>query len=111
MQLLNILLKTSFTASGMDHWFITTSISWKDNHDLWLMNTIDMSMQIFPINIKGLAGSVATLGNWFTCWVITMTTNLLLEWSGGGLPPVSLSLCLCVHKMIVCQLRVVLKIV
>uniref|UniRef100_A0A2P2LF86 Sugar transporter ERD6-like 6 n=2 Tax=Rhizophora mucronata TaxID=61149 RepID=A0A2P2LF86_RHIMU len=40
--------------------------------------------EIFPINMKGLAGSFATLANWFTSWVITMTANLLLNWSTGG---------------------------
>ncbi|KAH9693005.1 Sugar transporter ERD6-like 6 [Citrus sinensis] len=40
--------------------------------------------EILPINIKGLAGSVATLANWLTVWLITMTANLLLNWSGGG---------------------------
>ncbi|KAB2628110.1 sugar transporter ERD6-like 6 [Pyrus ussuriensis x Pyrus communis] len=40
--------------------------------------------EILPVNIKGLAGSVATLANWFVAWVITMTANLLLEWSSGG---------------------------
>lgn len=44
-----------------------------------------ISMQILPINIKGLAGSVATLANWFTAWLVTMTANLLLNWSSGGL--------------------------
>lgn len=40
--------------------------------------------EILPINIKGLAGSIATLLNWMTSWVVTMTANLLLEWSSGG---------------------------
>ncbi|XAR73864.1 hypothetical protein NMG60_11007977 [Bertholletia excelsa] len=40
--------------------------------------------EILPINIKGLAGSVATLLNWTTSWVVTMTANLLLVWSSGG---------------------------
>ncbi|KAJ4701945.1 Sugar transporter ERD6-like 6 [Melia azedarach] len=40
--------------------------------------------EILPINIKGLAGSVATLANWFTAWLVTMTANLLLNWSSGG---------------------------
>lgn len=40
--------------------------------------------EILPINIKGLAGSVATLFNWLTSWAITMTANLLLNWSSGG---------------------------
>ncbi|KAK6938828.1 Major facilitator, sugar transporter-like [Dillenia turbinata] len=40
--------------------------------------------EILPINIKGLAGSVATLANWFFAWVVTMTANLLLQWSSAG---------------------------
>ncbi|XP_054823214.1 sugar transporter ERD6-like 6 [Prosopis cineraria] len=40
--------------------------------------------EILPVNIKGLAGSGATLLNWFTSWGITMTANLLLSWSSGG---------------------------
>ncbi|PIA52683.1 hypothetical protein AQUCO_01000507v1 [Aquilegia coerulea] len=40
--------------------------------------------EILPVNIKGLAGSIATLANWLTSWVITMTANLLLNWSQGG---------------------------
>ncbi|XP_044475228.1 sugar transporter ERD6-like 6 [Mangifera indica] len=40
--------------------------------------------EILPPNIKGLAGSIATLSNWFFCWVVTMTANLLLTWSTGG---------------------------
>lgn len=40
--------------------------------------------EILPVNIKSLAGSVATLANWFTSWAITMTANLLLSWSNGG---------------------------
>ncbi|XP_042014353.1 sugar transporter ERD6-like 6 [Salvia splendens] len=40
--------------------------------------------EILPPKIKGLAGSVATLLNWFISWVITMTAPLLLDWSSGG---------------------------
>lgn len=53
------------------------------------------STQILPVNIKGLAGSMATLANWLTSWVITMTANLLLDWSEGGGSSVALSLFLC----------------
>ncbi|XP_075479958.1 sugar transporter ERD6-like 6 [Primulina tabacum] len=45
----------------------------------WLMMS-----EILPAKIKGLGGSVATLANWFFCWVITMTAPLLLAWSTGG---------------------------
>ncbi|KAJ9703467.1 hypothetical protein PVL29_005004 [Vitis rotundifolia] len=40
--------------------------------------------EILPVNIKGLAGSIATLANWLTSWAVTMTANLLLSWSKGG---------------------------
>ncbi|XP_022940506.1 sugar transporter ERD6-like 6 isoform X2 [Cucurbita pepo subsp. pepo] len=40
--------------------------------------------EILPINIKGLAGSLATLANWFIASLVTMTANLLFEWSNGG---------------------------
>ncbi|KAF7829666.1 sugar transporter ERD6-like 6 [Senna tora] len=40
--------------------------------------------EILPLNIKGLAGSVATLANWFFSWLVTLTANLLLTWSSGG---------------------------
>ena len=52
--------------------------------------------QILPVNIEGLAGSVATLANWLTSWAITMTANLLLTWSGGGLSLSLSHLCLVV---------------
>lgn len=37
--------------------------------------------EILPTNVKGIAGSVATLANWALSWAVTMTINLLLEWS------------------------------
>ncbi|WJX95398.1 hypothetical protein P8452_76723 [Trifolium repens] len=40
--------------------------------------------EILPVNIKGLAGSIATMANWLVAWIITMTANLLLTWSSGG---------------------------
>ncbi|MED6210610.1 hypothetical protein PIB30_065761 [Stylosanthes scabra] len=40
--------------------------------------------EILPVSVKGLAGSVSTMTNWLTAWVITMTANLLLSWSSGG---------------------------
>ncbi|RYR63983.1 hypothetical protein Ahy_A03g010148 isoform C [Arachis hypogaea] len=40
--------------------------------------------EILPINIKGFAGSFATLANWFFSWLITLTANMLLDWSSGG---------------------------
>ncbi|XP_024981403.1 sugar transporter ERD6-like 7 [Cynara cardunculus var. scolymus] len=40
--------------------------------------------EIFPINIKGAAGSLATLVNWFGAWAISYTFNFLLSWSSYG---------------------------
>jgi SP family facilitated glucose transporter-like MFS transporter 8 len=40
--------------------------------------------EIFPINMKGIAGSLVTLVAWFGSWVITVTFNYLLAWSAAG---------------------------
>ncbi|XP_076919517.1 sugar transporter ERD6-like 7 [Bidens hawaiensis] len=40
--------------------------------------------KVFPINIKGAAGSLATLVNWFGAWVVSFTFNFLLSWSSYG---------------------------
>ncbi|PPE01308.1 hypothetical protein GOBAR_DD01634 [Gossypium barbadense] len=37
--------------------------------------------EIFPINIKGAAGSLATLVNWFGAWAVSYTFNFLMSWS------------------------------
>ncbi|KAL4384961.1 hypothetical protein GQ457_15G022400 [Hibiscus cannabinus] len=40
--------------------------------------------EIFPINIKGVAGSVATLVNWFGAWAVSYSFNFLMSWSSSG---------------------------
>ncbi|GLJ20322.1 hypothetical protein SUGI_0368960 [Cryptomeria japonica] len=40
--------------------------------------------EILPVNVKGLGGSVANLTNWLSSWIVTMTINMLLEWSSAG---------------------------
>ncbi|PPR84720.1 hypothetical protein GOBAR_AA35987 [Gossypium barbadense] len=40
--------------------------------------------EIFPINIKGAAGSLATLVNWFGAWAVSYTFNFLMSWSAYG---------------------------
>ncbi|KAH9303689.1 hypothetical protein KI387_008093 [Taxus chinensis] len=40
--------------------------------------------EIFPINMKGVAGSLVTLVAWFGSWVVTITFNSLLSWSASG---------------------------
>lgn len=40
--------------------------------------------EIFPINMKGSAGSLVTLMNWFGSWVVSYTFNFLVSWSSSG---------------------------
>ncbi|KAK3041422.1 hypothetical protein RJ639_000399, partial [Escallonia herrerae] len=40
--------------------------------------------EIFPINIKGVAGSLATLVNWFGACAVSYTFNFLTSWSSYG---------------------------
>ncbi|XP_021760654.1 sugar transporter ERD6-like 7 [Chenopodium quinoa] len=40
--------------------------------------------EIFPINIKGLAGSLATLVNWFCAWLVSYKFQFLMNWSTYG---------------------------
>lgn len=40
--------------------------------------------EIFPINIKGAAGGLATLVNWFGAWAVSYTFNFLMSWSSSG---------------------------
>ncbi|KAF2307132.1 hypothetical protein GH714_025000 [Hevea brasiliensis] len=37
--------------------------------------------ELFPLHLKGIAGSLVTLVNWFGAWFISFTFNFLMEWS------------------------------
>lgn len=43
-----------------------------------------MMSEIFPINMKGIAGSLVTLVNWFGSWAVSYTFNFLMSWSSSG---------------------------
>ncbi|CAA2972476.1 sugar transporter ERD6-like 5 [Olea europaea subsp. europaea] len=40
--------------------------------------------EIFPINVKGVAGSLVTVVNWFGTWIISYSFNFLMQWSSEG---------------------------
>ncbi|GAB2277522.1 hypothetical protein Dimus_012231 [Dionaea muscipula] len=43
-----------------------------------------MMSEILPMNIKGLAGGLASAVNWFSSWIVSYTFNFFLEWSSSG---------------------------
>ncbi|KAK7831509.1 sugar transporter erd6-like 5 [Quercus suber] len=40
--------------------------------------------EIFPINVKGSAGTLCNLVNWFASFFVSYTFNFLFEWSSAG---------------------------
>ncbi|TYG95912.1 hypothetical protein ES288_A11G306300v1 [Gossypium darwinii] len=40
--------------------------------------------EIFPINMKGSAGSLVTLVSWLGSWIISFAFNFLMKWSSTG---------------------------
>uniref|UniRef100_A0A164SIM6 Major facilitator superfamily (MFS) profile domain-containing protein n=1 Tax=Daucus carota subsp. sativus TaxID=79200 RepID=A0A164SIM6_DAUCS len=40
--------------------------------------------EIFPIHIKGIAGSLVVLVNWLGAWAVSYTFNFLMSWSSTG---------------------------
>ncbi|GMI69819.1 hypothetical protein like AT5G18840 [Hibiscus trionum] len=40
--------------------------------------------EIFPINVKGVAGSLVVLVNWLGAWTVSYTFNFLMAWSTYG---------------------------
>ncbi|XP_052191717.1 sugar transporter ERD6-like 5 isoform X2 [Diospyros lotus] len=40
--------------------------------------------EIFPINVKGMAGSLVTVVNWLGSWIISYSFNFLMDWSSEG---------------------------
>ncbi|KAF7151745.1 hypothetical protein RHSIM_Rhsim02G0015500 [Rhododendron simsii] len=40
--------------------------------------------EIFPMPVKGIAGSLVTLVNWLGAWAVSYTFNFLMSWSSSG---------------------------
>ncbi|CAI0383649.1 unnamed protein product, partial [Linum tenue] len=40
--------------------------------------------EIFPMNVKALAGTLITLVNWSSSWVMTYSFNFMMQWSPAG---------------------------
>ncbi|KAJ7978028.1 Sugar transporter ERD6-like [Quillaja saponaria] len=40
--------------------------------------------EIFPVNMKGSAGSLVTLVSWLGSWIISYAFNFLMDWSSSG---------------------------
>ncbi|KAK7831505.1 sugar transporter erd6-like 5 [Quercus suber] len=61
--------------------FVLQNLNW------WMEATPTLmlsGMVIFPINIKGSAGSICNAVNWFCTWLVSFTFNFLVEWSPAG---------------------------
>lgn len=43
-----------------------------------------LNLQIFPIHVKGAAGSLVVLVNWLGAWAVSYTYNFLMSWSSSG---------------------------
>ncbi|CAL9133249.1 unnamed protein product [Musa textilis] len=43
-----------------------------------------MMSEIFPLNIKGVGGSLVTLVSWFGSWAVSCAFNFLMSWSSAG---------------------------
>ncbi|XP_028759866.1 sugar transporter ERD6-like 16 [Neltuma alba] len=40
--------------------------------------------EIFPINVKGIAGSLVVLVTWLGAWIVSYTYNFLMSWNAPG---------------------------
>ena len=59
---------------------------------LWLAEIELILSQIFPINMKGSAGSLVTLISWLGSWIVSYAFNFLMDWSLAGNAKLVLSL-------------------
>lgn len=57
--------------------------------------------EIFPINTKGTGGSLVTLGNWFSSWIVTYAFNFLFQWSSAGVFFVFAAVCIIIILFVI----------
>jgi hypothetical protein len=49
------------------------------------INFMFYMIKIFPIDIKGSAGSLVTVVSWVGSWIISFTFNFLMNWNPAGI--------------------------
>ncbi|XP_048136667.1 sugar transporter ERD6-like 5 [Rhodamnia argentea] len=92
MSLSCILLGLSFFIQDLNHWKAVSPIL---AYVALIVYCIAYSLgmaglpwvimsEIFPVNIKGSAGSLVTFANWSCSWIVTYTFNFMFEWSAPG---------------------------
>ncbi|XP_039162537.1 sugar transporter ERD6-like 10 [Eucalyptus grandis] len=87
-----ILLALSFFMQEHNHWKAVTPILvyvavivYSIAYSLGIAGLPWVIMsEIFPVNIKGSAGSLVTFINWSCSWIVTYTFNFMFEWSAPG---------------------------
>ncbi|XP_030460636.1 sugar transporter ERD6-like 5 isoform X1 [Syzygium oleosum] len=92
MSLSCVLLGLSFFIQDLNHWKAVTPILvyvgtmvYCIAYSLGIAGLPWVIMsEIFPVNIKGSAGSLVTFANWSCSWIVTYTFNFMFEWSAPG---------------------------
>ncbi|KAK6254599.1 hypothetical protein SCA6_015904, partial [Theobroma cacao] len=80
------LIMVSATGTFLGCFLAGTSFYLKDHSLLpeWVPILAVGGVLIFPINVKGVAGSLVVLVNWLGAWAVSYTFNFLMSWSPSG---------------------------
>lgn len=76
-EVITLILKSSFCVSA---WLIMIRMKIKK----LMVCFIHYIFQIFPVNIKGSAGSLVNLIKWTSSWIVAYTFTFLFEWNSAG---------------------------